>query len=154
MRLGGELEMRLLEAAALTLIASAPASAQSTGNFPAIEARLRQCSAAHPDIPGSASCEQGAFVAADSILNTVYRDVMASLRHPGSTHAPSDPAVIRRLVLSERAWLGYRTAECSYRSAVAIGAPLEGFEYQQCLYALTKERVKVLGSPEAPQNAR
>ncbi len=132
----------------------APVAAQSPTLFTNIETRLKQCSAVHLDIPGSASCEQAAFVAADKTLNAVYRNVIASLRHPGIDRAPFNPQVVQRLVMSERAWLAYRTAECNYRSAVAIGAPLEGFEYQQCLYALTKERVSGLTSPDAPQNAR
>ena len=79
---------------------------------------------------------------------------MASLDHPGTGHAPFDPRIPQRLLSSERAWVAYRTAECQYRSTVAIGAPLEGFEYQQCLYSLTKDRATVLVSSEAPQNAR
>lgn len=139
---------------AMMVLAVAPVEAQSPTLFTNIEARLTQCSAIHPDIPGSASCEQTAFVAADKTLNTVYRNVIASLRHPGADHAPANPQIVQRLVTSERAWLAYRTAECGYRSTMAIGASLEGFEYQQCLYALTKERVTVLTSPDAPQNAR
>lgn len=149
-----EVSSRCSAFVAAMILAVGPAAAQPPTLFTNIEARLKQCSAVHPDIPGSASCEQAAFVAADATLNTVYRNVIASLRHPGIDHAPFNSQVVQRLVMSERTWLAYRTAECAYRSAVAIGAPLEGFENQECLYALTKERVTVLTSPEAPQNAR
>lgn len=149
-----EISLRYFALVAPIVLAAAPVAAQSPTLFTNIEARLKQCSSVHPDIPGSASCEHAAFVAADTTLNTVYRNVIFSLRHPGVDHAPFNPQVVHRLVMSERAWLAYRPAECDYRSAVAIGAPLEGFEYQQCLYVMTKERVSVLTSPDAPQNAR
>ena len=138
----------------VVLLSVSTAWSQAPAGFQAIEVRLKACNAAHPDIPGSAQCEVAAFVAADKQLNQTYGGIVAALKNPGKEHADYDPEVVRRLIAAERAWVVFRDAECGYRSTVALNAPLEGFEYASCRYALTKERINELTAPDAPQNTR
>ena len=138
----------------LSVLASTPARSQPKADFSGIDAKLKVCSAQHPDIPGSADCTKMAADAADKRLNEIYSTIVQGFKHPKPDEATVAPEILRRLIASERAWITFRDAECNYESTVALGAPLQGFEYVDCMYAQTKTRVKTLTAPEAPQNAR
>ena len=138
----------------LSVLACTPARSQPSANFSSLDARLKVCSAQHPDIPGSANCTKIAADAADKRLNEIYSNIVQGFKHPKPDEATASPEILKRLIASERAWITFRDAECNYESTVALGAPLEGFEYVDCLYAQTKTRAKTLTAPEAPQNAR
>ena len=146
--------MKTVVIGALATLMCAPAWAQSPADFSAIDTKLNACLAQRPDNPGAANCETAALIAADQRLNEVYAGVKKVLEHPGANHAAYNPEVVKRLVAAERSWIAFRDAECSYQSTVALGAPLEGFEYVACRYAKTKERVAAFTAHDAPQNAR
>ena len=139
---------------ALSVLACTPARSQPSADFSSIDARLKVCSDHHPDIPGSASCTKMAADAADKRLNEIYSTIVQGFKHPKPDEATADTEILKRLIAAERAWIAFRDAECNYESTVALGAPLEGFENVDCLYAQTKARAKTLTAPEAPQNAR
>ncbi len=130
------------------------ARAQSPTDFSAIEAKLKSCETAHVDADGSAHCQIAAFSAADKQLNVVYGNITAHFKKPGPDHEADNDEIVKRLVAAERAWVVFRDAQCNYMSTVALHAPLEGYEYHACRYAMTKERIKVLTAPDAPQNQR
>ena len=138
----------------LSVLACTPVRAQPSANFSSIDARLKACSDQHPDIPGNANCTKMAADAADKRLNEIYATIVQGFKYPRPDEATADAEILKRLIASERAWIAFRDAECNYESTVALGAPLEGFEYVDCLYAQTKPRAKTLTAPEAPQNAR
>ncbi len=138
----------------LSVLACTPAQSQPSADFSSVDARLKVCSEQHPDIPGSANCTKMAADAADKRLNEIYLSIVQGFKHPKPDEATADPQILKRLIASERAWIVFRDAECNYESTVALGAPLEGFEYVDCLYAQTKTRAETLIAPEAPQNAR
>ena len=138
----------------LSVLACTPARSQPSADFSSIDARLKACSDQHPDIPGSANCTKMAADAADKRLNEIYSTIVQGFKHPKPDEATADPEILKRLIASERAWITFRDTECNYASTVALGAPLEGFEYVDCLYTQTKMRAKTLTAPEAPQNAR
>ena len=146
--------MRYIVIAALVSLASGAAHAQRQLDFSAIEDRLKLCFSEHPDIPGSAICETAAFSAADHQLNQIYAKAMDALQHPGKEHAPYEPEIVKRLIVAERAWITFRDSECTFKSSVAFNAPLEGYEYQACLYDMTKARIMTLMAADMPQNAR
>ena len=149
--------MKRLTASAFTVLsvlACTSARSQPSADFSSIDARLKVCSDQHPDIPGSADCTKMAADAADKRLNEIYSTIVQGFKHPKVDEATADPEILKRLIASERAWITFRDAECNYQSTVALGAPLEGFEYVDCLYAQTKTRAKTLTAHEAPQNAR
>jgi uncharacterized protein YecT (DUF1311 family) len=92
---------------------------------------------------------------ADRRLNNIYSGLVNTLKHPrGPDDVRDDPEILKRLISAERTWFAFRDAECNYQSTVALGGTGEGVAYVTCLYMQTKERVKILTAPDAPQNAR
>ena len=92
---------------------------------------------------------------ADQRLNDIYGGIVNAFKHPKDPDdARDDAEILKRLIASERAWVAFRDAECDYQSSVALGGTGEGYAYAACLYKQTKDRVKVLTAPDAPQNVR
>lgn len=145
--------MKCLGVVSVALLTCTAARAQSPTNFSAIEAKLNACETAHVDPDGSAHCQIAAFSAADQRLNQVYGSIVAYFKKPGADQTVNGE-IVTRLVAAERAWVVFRDAQCNYMSTVALHAPLEGYEYHACRYELTKERIKTLTAPDAPQNQR
>jgi uncharacterized protein YecT (DUF1311 family) len=140
---------------AVAALAAVSAWAQSPGDFSAVDAKLDACSASNPSNPGVSNCTMAATAAADQRLNDVYSGLVDALKHPkGPDDARDDPEILKRLIAAERAWIAFRDEECNYQSSVALGGTGEGYAYTACLYKQTKERVRVLTAPDAPQNAR
>lgn len=146
--------MKCLVVVSVAVLMCASARTQSPTDFSTIEASLKACETAHVDPDGSAHCQINAFNAADKRLNEVYAGITATLRHAGKDHTSGDDEAVKRLVAAERAWVAFRDAQCNYMASIALNAPLEGYEYHSCRYQQTKERIKVLTAPDAPQNSR
>ena len=147
--------MKQIAIATFAALAGFPALAQSPADFSAVDAKLNACSASNPNNPGVSNCTMAATATADRRLNDVYGGLVNALKHPkGPDDARDDPEILKRLIASERAWIGFRDAECSYQSTVALGGTGEGYANAACLYMQTKARVKVLTAPDAPQNER
>lgn len=145
--------MKCFVMVAFTVLMGTAARAQSPADFSAIEVKLKACENVHVDTGGSARCQITAFDAADKRLNQVYSGIVAYFKKPGSD-AAVNVEIVKRLVAAERAWVVFRDAQCTYMSSTALNAPLEGYEYHSCRYQLTKERIKALTTPDAPQNTR
>lgn len=139
---------------AFTVLMGTAARAQSPADFSAIEVKLKACENVHVDADGSARCQITAFDAADKRLNQVYGGIIAYFKKPSPDHDADNVEIVKRLVAAERAWVVFRDAQCTYMSSTALNAPLEGYEYHSCRYQLTKERIKALTTPDAPQNTR
>ena len=147
--------MKKIVIAAVATLAAASACAQSPGDFSAVDAKLNECSASNPNNPGVSNCTMAAKATADQRLNDVYGGLVNALKHPKDPDDVRDDAeILKRLIAAERAWITFRDAECGYRSTVALGGTGEGYANAACLYMQTKERVRVLTAPDAPQNAR
>lgn len=96
-----------------------------------------------------------AKAAADQRLNDIYGGIVNAFKHPKDPDdARDDTEILKRLIAAERAWVAFRDAECDYQSSVALGGTGEGYAYAACLYKQTKDRIKVLTAPDAPQNVR
>ncbi len=94
---------------------SSSAWAQSPADFSAVDAKLQACLAKHGDTPGVDNCYGVAKAAADRRLNDVYAGLVNTFKHPGDPIEVRDyPEILKRLVASERAWIAFRDAECSY----------------------------------------
>ncbi len=147
--------MKKIVIAAVVALAAVSAWAQSPGDFSAVDAKLNACSASNPNNPGVSNCTMAAKATADQRLNDVYGGLVNALKHPkGPDDAREDHEIHKRLIAAERAWIAFRDAECGYQSSVALGGTGEGYANAACLYMQTKERVRVLTAPDAPQNAR
>lgn len=80
-------------------------------------------------------CADKEYQAADHRLNDVYRKVSALQKDKASKDS---------LVAAERAWLGYRDAECTFETAADLGGSIYPMEYAMCLAKLTKARTQEL----------
>jgi len=142
-------------AACAAALACVPAWAAAPTDFSVIDANLKSCLARHGDTPGVDNCYGVAKAAADRRLNDVYAGLVNALKHPGDPiEVRDDPEILRRLVASERAWIVFRDAECSYHSSYVLHGTGEDGADTACVYAQTKMRVITLTAPDAPQNLR
>ena len=147
--------MKRIIIAACIALGCGPAWAQSPADFSTIDAKLQACLARHGDTPGVDNCYGVAKAAADRRLNDVYAGLVNTFKHPGDPiEVRDDPEILRRLVASERAWIVFRDAECSYHSSYMLYGRGEDGADTACIYAQTKTRVTTLTAPDAPQNLR
>ena len=141
--------------AAVAVMACGPAwaaPAPAPADFSASDARLKACLGRHGDTPGVDNCYGVAWHAADRRLNEVYAGLANALKHPVAPADARDAEILRRLVASERAWITFRDAECSYHSSYMLGGTGEDGADTACLYEQTKTRVTTLTARDAPQN--
>lgn len=103
------------------------------GTLGAAPARSQPCDSAVTQ-PDMNACADRAFHQADAGLNAAYGQVIARLT--------GEPEVKQRLVAAQRAWIGFRDAECEFVSAGAIGGSVRPMVGSICLEALTKARTK------------
>ncbi|WP_095121029.1 lysozyme inhibitor LprI family protein [Pseudomonas sp. Irchel s3f10] len=81
-------------------------------------------------------CAGRDFKAADKELNTVYQQITGRLK--------DNPDGKKLLVSAQRAWLGFRDAECKFSSSGVTGGSVYPWVYSSCLTGVTKVRVEAL----------
>lgn len=81
-------------------------------------------------------CAGQDFKAADKELNTVYQQITGRLK--------DNPDGKKLLVSAQRAWLGFRDAECKFSSSGVTGGSVYPWVYSSCLTGVTKVRVEAL----------
>jgi len=81
-------------------------------------------------LPASA----GSFKKADAALNATYVQLLDQL----------SGAAGQRLKTAQRAWLGFRDAECDLQGSSVGGGSARSMVVSQCLATLTEQRVKQL----------
>ncbi|MDX9679247.1 lysozyme inhibitor LprI family protein [Pseudomonas zeae] len=81
-------------------------------------------------------CAGQDFKAADKELNTVYQQIIGRLK--------DNPDGKKLLVSAQRAWLGFRDAECKFSSSGVTGGSVYPWVYSSCLTGVTKLRVESL----------
>ena len=81
-------------------------------------------------------CAEQDFKAADKELNTVYLQITGRLK--------DNPDGKKLLVSAQRAWLGFRDAECKFSSSGVTGGSVYPWVYSSCLTGVTKVRVEAL----------
>ncbi|WP_375394909.1 lysozyme inhibitor LprI family protein [uncultured Sphingomonas sp.] len=87
------------------------------------------------------------YRAADAAMNVQYRATMAHMKQMGGLNAPDaqvGPSYRSALLASQRAWLGYRDAECAVEGYEFRGGTAEGMAGSQCLARLTRARTAQL----------
>ena len=87
---------------------------------------------------GLNACAGAAFKRADDALNQTYRAIVARLK--------DDAEKTRLLVQAQKAWIGWRDAECGFSSSSVTGGSIYPLIYAQCLESQTIQRVKALAS--------
>jgi len=81
-------------------------------------------------------CADKDYQAADKKLNEAYRKAAAQEDAHGRD----------LLKQSERAWMTYRDAQCTYQTNASEGGSIQPMEYSECLTEKTKARIKELQS--------
>jgi uncharacterized protein YecT (DUF1311 family) len=76
-------------------------------------------------------CAEKDYQAADKKLNEVYKKVVAVQE--------GDAA---KLKAAQRAWIGFRDAQCTFETADSEGGSIQPLEYSMCLTKLTAARAK------------
>ncbi|MBL5976326.1 DUF1311 domain-containing protein [Comamonas sp. NyZ500] len=69
----------------------------------------------------------------DRQLNTKYREIIDHLRH--------DEAAQSQLIVAQRKWIGFRDAECTFRTINSQGGSMNRSSLDSCLTNLTKARI-------------
>ncbi|SCX53562.1 Uncharacterized conserved protein YecT, DUF1311 family [Pseudomonas sp. NFACC32-1] len=72
--------------------------------------------------------------AADDELNRLYKQITARLK--------DNPEAKQLLVKAQRAWIGFRDAECNFSASGVEGGSVYPLTYGNCVTALTKARVE------------
>jgi uncharacterized protein YecT (DUF1311 family) len=80
-------------------------------------------------------CAGKEYKAADAELNTVYKQLMASL---------SDHPYEAALKTAQQAWLKYRDANCEFEAFDNRGGTIYPVVYNSCLAVMTRARTKEL----------
>ena len=87
---------------------------------------------------GLNACAGAAFKRADDALNKAYRVIVGRLK--------SDAGTTKLLVEAQKAWIGWRDAECRFSSSSVAQGSIYPLIYAQCLETLTIERTRTLNS--------
>jgi uncharacterized protein YecT (DUF1311 family) len=135
------------------LLALAPLTAQAKGELKpslpalaAIQAKLDHCKEKQPGNIPEMLCTMEADKAVDTLLNDLYREIVAKLKQPGGSDydIKERSELLKRLVVSERAWITYREAECSHASAEMLGGSAEPTLLAACRLLMRQDRVNTL----------
>ncbi|MCF4997087.1 DUF1311 domain-containing protein [Pseudomonas syringae] len=81
-------------------------------------------------------CAGEDYKAADKELNTVYQQITGRLKN--------NPDGKKLLVSAQRAWLGFRDAECKFSASGVAGGSVYPLIYSSCMTSVTKVRVEAL----------
>lgn len=81
-------------------------------------------------------CAGQDFKAADKELNAVYQQITGRLK--------DNPDAKKLLVSAQRAWVGFRDAECKFSASGVAGGSVYSLIYSNCLTGVTKVRVEAL----------
>lgn len=147
-----------LRVASMLALAALPAHGQDAGappsELPVLEACLAECDTAEcdracegrataacgnrmaPDMRdttlGIAQCEHTEFAAWDAVLNALWPGVRAEAEASG---------IFDDLLAAQRAWIAWRDAECTYRTAVWGDGSMRRIAWPACRARLTADRV-------------
>lgn len=103
----------------------------------AVSARADSCDSATTQADMTA-CYDATLKGADKKLNAVYREIESRLG--------DDPDTRKLLVAAERAWIGFRDAECAFSASGGEGGSAYPMTVSMCLADLTAARTKQLSA--------
>jgi len=91
---------------------------------------------ADPSQMGLDECAGAVYKQTDTKLNAVYGQIVARLGKDTDTKA--------KLVKAQKAWIGFRDAECTFRASSVEGGSIYPMTVTLCLDAVTTARVAEL----------
>jgi uncharacterized protein YecT (DUF1311 family) len=81
-------------------------------------------------------CSAQAYQTADDALNAAYQALVDQLSN--------NTASLEKLRVAQRAWIGFRDAECAFESSAVEGGSAQPMVRNGCLERLTKARTEAL----------
>jgi uncharacterized protein YecT (DUF1311 family) len=81
-------------------------------------------------------CTDQQFKAADTALNQTYAEIQKRLA--------DDADGKKRLTVAQKAWIGFRDAECDFQTFNAKDGSIYPMIVSECLTAMTKKRTEEL----------
>lgn len=81
-------------------------------------------------------CAGKAYAKSDAELNTLYKQIEARLKDDADTK--------KLLVSAQKAWIGFRDAECNFSSSTVAGGTAYPFISSTCLDNMTQTRIETL----------
>jgi len=97
----------------------------------------QECDRSDESQTGMNICAHEDYQAADKKLNETYGEIMKRL---------SDDADGKKLLqAAQRAWIGFRDAECAFSTADSQGGTIHPMLMSNCLQGLTETRTEQLG---------
>jgi uncharacterized protein YecT (DUF1311 family) len=81
-------------------------------------------------------CAGKAYAKSDAELNVLYKQIETRLKDDADTK--------KLLVSAQKAWIGYRDAECNFSSSTVTGGTAYPFISSTCLDGMTKSRIEDL----------
>ena len=87
-----------------------------------------------PDQQAMNQCADRNYKQSDAALNVLYAQIGHRLEN-------SDPDIRKRLVAAQRAWIGFRDAECKFATSASAGGSISPMLYAECADMLTRKRM-------------
>ena len=81
-------------------------------------------------------CADAAYKKAEAGLNGAYKDILRRLKDDGDK--------TKLLIAAQKAWLGFRDAECAFSASGVMGGSIYPMVVSLCLEEVTKARIKGL----------
>jgi len=95
-----------------------------------------------------AECYSAAYARADAELNQLWPGVLAAARKADQGFTPTPrrdkASAVKDLLAAQRAWVGFRDAQCAAEADYAQGGSLENIIVGRCLTDMTRERIAKL----------
>jgi uncharacterized protein YecT (DUF1311 family) len=81
---------------------------------------------------------------ADKELNRLWPSIKSAAEENDKGASAEDGGYLKALMASQKAWIAFRDAECTWQGFQAHGGSMEPMLVNGCLAVLTKDRIKQL----------
>ena len=97
-----------------------------------------------PDQNSMTRCAGIEYDKADKELNALWPEVKAAAEDSDKAASAGEGGYVKALMASQKAWIAFRDAECTWQGFDSHGGSLEPMLVNGCLARLTQERIKQL----------
>lgn len=135
--------MRILVLSML-MLASTLSFADVKDDIAKIETKTQSC-LSNPDnqsTVGSTQCTYNGYQDLDRLLNVTYDGIVDSIKNTEEGYSESERTeVLKRLKVSEQAWVAFRSANSNLQGVSMIGGTGQGLLIATSYYEMTKARI-------------
>ena len=94
---------------------------------------------------GMVKCEKAELARQDRRLNAAYKSVMANPSRLGGVNAnPDKDGLRKKLRGAQRAWIGFRDADCAWAADLHARGPEAELAHATCMVRVTRARANFL----------